>query len=107
MSAAKSAIVRLEDTECRGRELTASELAQSVEKSLMQSGRPFGSDFWDRTNTAAGTVVVQIEIFAFAMQSTQLSLNIQRFRNFLFLLSSRDGKRPCRHERSEKIKPNE
>ena len=41
------------------------------------------------------------------MQSTQLSLNIQRFRDFLFLLSSRDGKRPCRHERSEKIKPNE
>ena len=41
---------------------------------------------------AAGTVVVQIEIVAFAMQSTQLSLNIQRFRDFLFLLSSRDGK---------------
>ena len=45
---------------------------------------------------AAGTIVVQIaiEIVAFAMQSAQLSLNIQRFRDFLFLLSSWDGKRP-------------
>ena len=55
---------------------------------------------------AAGTVVVQIEIVAFAMQSTQLSLNIQRFRHTLFLLSSRDAKK-TRHGRSAEIKPNE
>ena len=48
---------------------------------------------------AAGTVVVQIEIIAFAMQSTQLSLNIQRFGDYLFLLSSRDGKRPDTRDR--------
>ena len=55
---------------------------------------------------AAGTVVVQIEIAAFAMQRTQLSLNIYsiyylliRFRDFLFLLSSGDGKRPDTRDR--------
>ena len=48
---------------------------------------------------AAGIVVVQIEIVAFAMQSAQLSLNVQRFRDFLFLLSSRDGKRPDTRDR--------
>ena len=50
---------------------------------------------------AAGTVVVQIEIVAFAMQSTQLSLNIQRFKDFLFLLFSRDGKRPDTRDRGK------
>ena len=48
---------------------------------------------------AAGTIVVQIEIVAFAMQSAQLSLNIERFRDFLFLLSSRDGKKPDTRDR--------
>ena len=48
---------------------------------------------------AVGTVVVQIEIVAFAKQSTRLRLNVQRFRNFLFLLSSRDGKRPDTRDR--------
>ena len=40
------------------------------------------------------------------MQSTQLSLSIQMFRDFLFVLSSRDGKK-TRHDRLAEIKPNE